>query len=198
MKEPESFLLDLLPKGVVIGNDERHVDVQLTGAPAPEHVGKAVVLATHQQDGPQRLCLVADVPIGIDLDRDLGEVPSYRIKGRPLPDLKGETRKKPSVECVGVLMDLGEVSTLSGHEAGDPGKETDPVGTVQRDEERAGGTHDGFQGRRSVPSDHCLPSDSTAARISAAAPEVWALNEDQTIFPSRIRKDWRFVMPTTG
>ena len=145
VKETKSLFLHLLAKGVVIGDDQRHIDVQLTGAPAPEHVGKAVVFPTHQQDGPQGPCLVADVPVGVDIDSDRGEVLSDRFQGLPLTDLECEAGEEPPVERVGVLMDLGEVPALVGHETGDPCKETDPVGTVQRDEERAGGTHEGIR-----------------------------------------------------
>lgn len=138
VEEGNALFLNGGAECLVIGDYERDLDVHLLGAPAPKHIGKAMILLADKKDGFERAPLVADRPTGIDTDGHRGECRAHHLKRRPLRNLEGKPGEKPPVDLIRVLVDLDEIPMMPRDETRHRSQQPDPVGAVDRHQERGG------------------------------------------------------------
>ena len=144
MEEGDPLLVDDSLQVLMIGDDQGDLDIQLSGAPSPEEVGKAVILLTDKKDGLNRLRGLPERPTGIQFPGDRSKrIPDFLGGGLPF-DFKGKAGKKPIVDFVGELVDFGETSSHRGNEVRDPSKKSDPIGAIEDHQERV---HDFDEGK---------------------------------------------------
>jgi len=150
MEEGDPLLVDDSLQVLMIGDDQGDLDIQLSGAPSPEKVGQAVILLADKKDGLNRLRGLPERPTGIQFPGDRSERITDLLEGGLPFDFKGKAGKKPIVDLVGELVDLGKAPSHRGNEVRDPCKKTDSIGAIEDHQERV---HDFDEGKNRGPED---------------------------------------------
>jgi hypothetical protein len=128
--------LDQGPEIGMVGHDDGDVADQVTGAPAVEHVGQAMVLPAGQHHNLPALLGVAEMPAQLEPPGHVGESAGelVAVKGKALGQDLDPLEEVPRGQ-VAVLSRFHHPSAVGGDEPGDGGHDAGAVRAGDREDE---------------------------------------------------------------
>ncbi len=136
VQELEAFALDHVAEVGVIRNDERNVEHELAGAPAPEQVREAVAEFRHHENDAHFFRRIAQRPIGTQLRGERLECGAQRRHAfAQRAGLDRQPREEPLRKRVGELMHLEQIPTVPGHERRDAREQPDAIGAGEAEDD---------------------------------------------------------------
>ncbi len=198
MDEAQVLAFDHLAIGLMVGDHQRDVDVQIARLPAPEQVVQAVALFAHAQHHLHPFFALAQRPLGVQLGRHRRKRLAQRgqVEGQGAA-VHRQAREKPAVAVVGELIDFQQVAAVEGDEGGQAREQAGAVGAGDFEE----GGHMRSVPRKEKPPEVSLRRllfDSMAPQCTpCSAKKRSASSADLQPMPAAVTA-WRYTWSATS